>query len=47
MFTALHRLGKTVEFLRLPTEAHGALSGTPAHRLSARQAILDWFGRYL
>jgi dipeptidyl aminopeptidase/acylaminoacyl peptidase len=47
MFSALHRFGKTVELLRVPTENHGVLSGTPAHRLSVRQAILDWFEKYL
>jgi len=46
-FTALHRLGKSVEFVRVPTESHGVLNGSPRHRLSARQAILDWFGRFL
>ncbi|HUX86549.1 MAG TPA: S9 family peptidase [Chloroflexota bacterium] len=47
MFTALRRLGKTVEFLRLPSESHGALNGSPAHRLAGRQAIVDWFANYL
>jgi dipeptidyl aminopeptidase/acylaminoacyl peptidase len=47
MFTALARRGKTVELIRIPGESHGALSGTPAHRLVVRQAILDWFGKYL
>jgi dipeptidyl aminopeptidase/acylaminoacyl peptidase len=47
MFTALARRGKTVELIRIPTESHGALSGTPAHRLNVRQAILDWLGKYL
>jgi dipeptidyl aminopeptidase/acylaminoacyl peptidase len=47
MFSALHRLGKTVELLRVPTENHGLLSGSPAYRLSVRQAILDWLDRFL
>ena len=47
MFTALRRLGKTVEFLRVPGESHAVLNGSPSHRLAARQAILDWFERYL
>ena len=47
MFTALHRLGKTVELLRVPTESHGVLNGSPAHRIGARQAIVEWLGRFL
>ena len=47
MFTALHQLGKTVEFVRVPGEPHGVLSGSPAHRRAVREAILGWFGRYL
>jgi dipeptidyl aminopeptidase/acylaminoacyl peptidase len=47
MFTALLRRGKSVELIRIPGESHGALSGTPAHRLLVRQAILEWFGKYL
>jgi dipeptidyl aminopeptidase/acylaminoacyl peptidase len=47
MFTALLRRGKTVELIRIPGESHGSLSGTPTHRLVVRQAILDWFGKYL
>jgi dipeptidyl aminopeptidase/acylaminoacyl peptidase len=48
MFSALHQLGKTVELLRLPGEAHAALSaGSPSHRLDGRRAILEWLARYL
>lgn len=47
MFTTLRRQGKPVEFLRVPTESHGVLNGSPAHRLAVRQAILDWFAGYL
>jgi dipeptidyl aminopeptidase/acylaminoacyl peptidase len=47
IFTALLRLGQTVELLRVPGETHGVLSGTPVHRIVAREAILDWFRRYL
>lgn len=46
-FTALHHLGKTVEFLRVPEESHGVLSGSPAHQRAVRAAILEWFARYL
>jgi dipeptidyl aminopeptidase/acylaminoacyl peptidase len=47
MFTALHRLGKPVAFLRLPGESHSALNGTPVHRVDARRAIFDWFDEHL
>ncbi len=47
MFSVLRQLGRTVEFLRVPAENHGILNGSPAHRLAVRQAILDWFARYL
>ncbi|MGH2459750.1 MAG: S9 family peptidase [Chloroflexota bacterium] len=47
MFSALHRFGKTVEFLRVPTESHGVLSGSPVHRIAAREAIVEWLGQYL
>ncbi|HEX5414248.1 MAG TPA: S9 family peptidase, partial [Chloroflexota bacterium] len=47
MFTALHQLGKTVEFVRVPGEPHGVLNGSPAHRVATREAILGWFERYL
>jgi dipeptidyl aminopeptidase/acylaminoacyl peptidase len=48
MFSALHRLGRTVELLRIPGEAHGALgAGSPVHRIEARRVILEWLGRYL
>jgi dipeptidyl aminopeptidase/acylaminoacyl peptidase len=48
MFSALHRLGRTVELLRIPGESHGALgTGSPVHRIEARRVILEWLGRYL
>jgi dipeptidyl aminopeptidase/acylaminoacyl peptidase len=48
MFSALHRLGQTVELLRIPGEAHGALgAGSPVHRIEGRRVIQDWLGRYL
>jgi dipeptidyl aminopeptidase/acylaminoacyl peptidase len=47
MFAALHRLGKTVEFLRVPTESHGVLGGSSAHRVAGREAIVGWFTRLL
>lgn len=47
MFTALRRLGKEVEFIRLPRETHGALAGSPSHRIDARRAIQSYLARYL
>jgi dipeptidyl aminopeptidase/acylaminoacyl peptidase len=47
MFTALHRLGETVELVRVPQEPHGVLGGSAAHRVDVRRAILEWFERYL
>ncbi len=47
MFTALNRLGKVVELLRVPGESHAVLNGSPAHRIEVRRAILDWFRSYL
>ncbi|HEY3082007.1 MAG TPA: S9 family peptidase [Chloroflexota bacterium] len=48
MFSALHRLSQTVELLRIPGEAHGALAaGSPVHRIEARRVILEWLGRFL
>ena len=47
MFTALRCQGKEVELIRLPGESHGALSGSPVHRVEARRAILAYLGRHL
>ena len=40
-------LGKDVEMIRLPGETHGALSGSPVHRVEARRAILAYLERHL
>jgi dipeptidyl aminopeptidase/acylaminoacyl peptidase len=47
MFTALRRLGRDVELIRIPTESHGALQGSPVHRVEARRAIEAWLARHL
>ncbi len=48
LFTALKRLGQTVEFVRFPNESHGlSRNGSPKHRLERLQKITDWFGRWL
>ena len=47
-FTALTALGREVELLRVPREGH-VLPGdaSPVHRRLVREAIRDWFARYL
>jgi dipeptidyl aminopeptidase/acylaminoacyl peptidase len=47
-FTALRRLGKEVEFVRMPGSSHG-LSRNPDHQLREEYCIrvLDWFAKYL
>jgi dipeptidyl aminopeptidase/acylaminoacyl peptidase len=47
MFTALRRLGREVELIRIPTESHSALQGSPVHRVEARRAIEAWLARHL
>lgn len=47
MFTALKKLGKTTEFLRIPAEYHASLNGSPVHRVEVRRQILNWLARYL
>lgn len=48
LFTALKRLGRTVEFVRVPDESHGlSRSGKPAHRAERLRHILRWFETYL
>lgn len=45
MYTALMKLGRTVEFVTLPREEHGFRE--PNHQLDVVQRTLDWFDRYL
>jgi dipeptidyl aminopeptidase/acylaminoacyl peptidase len=48
LFTALKRLGRTAEFVRLPNESHGlSRTGAPKHRLERLRKITDWFGQHL
>jgi dipeptidyl aminopeptidase/acylaminoacyl peptidase len=47
VFSALNALGRTVELIRLPGESHGALAGSPVHRIEGRKAVLEWLDRYL
>lgn len=47
-FTALRKLGKTVEFVRFPDESHGlSRSGQPKHRIERLERLCGWFDRYL
>jgi dipeptidyl aminopeptidase/acylaminoacyl peptidase len=48
LFTALRILGREVEFVRFPGESHELTrSGSPFHRVTRFEILLDWFGRYL
>jgi len=45
MYQALKHLGKTVEFVRYPREAHGFRE--PNHRIDEFYRCLEWFNKYL
>jgi dipeptidyl aminopeptidase/acylaminoacyl peptidase len=48
LFTLLRLLGKEVEMLRFPAESHELTrAGSPLHRATRFEAVLDWFDRYL
>jgi len=48
LFTALKRLGKTVEMVRYPEESHGmSRTGKPKHRIERFKFMTEWFDRYL
>jgi dipeptidyl aminopeptidase/acylaminoacyl peptidase len=48
LFTTLRMLKREVEFVRFPGESHElSRSGSPFHRVTRFQIILDWFERYL
>jgi dipeptidyl aminopeptidase/acylaminoacyl peptidase len=48
LFTTLRLLKRDVEFVRFPGESHElSRSGSPFHRVTRFQIILDWFARYL
>ncbi len=48
LFTLLRLLGKEVEMLRFPAESHELTrSGSPQHRVTRFEAVLEWFDRYL
>jgi dipeptidyl aminopeptidase/acylaminoacyl peptidase len=48
LFTLLRLLGKDVELVRFPAESHELTrAGSPMHRVTRFEAVLEWFGRYL
>ncbi len=48
LFTLLRLLGKEVEMVRFPAESHELTrSGSPQHRVTRFEAVLEWFDRYL
>lgn len=48
LFAWLHRLGKTVRFVRFPNEGHElSRSGEPQHRVRRLQEMVDWWNRYV
>ena len=48
LFTILRLLGREVEFVRFPAESHELTrSGSPFHRVTRLEIVLDWFARYL
>ena len=48
LFTLLRLLGKDVEMLRFPAESHELTrAGSPQHRVTRFEAVLEWFDRYL
>jgi dipeptidyl aminopeptidase/acylaminoacyl peptidase len=48
LFVALRMLGRTPEFVRFPGESHElSRSGSPQHRTTRLEILLDFFGRHL
>ena len=48
LFTILRLLGREVEFVRFPAERHElSRSGSPFHRVTRFEIVLEWFDRYL
>jgi dipeptidyl aminopeptidase/acylaminoacyl peptidase len=48
LFTLLRLLGKDVEMVRFPAESHElSRAGSPIHRVSRFETILEWFDRHL
>jgi dipeptidyl aminopeptidase/acylaminoacyl peptidase len=48
LFMWLHRMGKTVNFIRFPREGHELTrSGEPTHRMRHTQETLQWWNKHL
>ena len=48
LFTILRLLDREVEFVRFPAESHELTrSGSPFHRVTRLEIVVDWFDRYL
>jgi len=48
LFTILRLLDREVEFVRFPAESHElSRSGSPFHRVTRLEIVVDWFDRYL
>jgi dipeptidyl aminopeptidase/acylaminoacyl peptidase len=48
LFITLRLMRKPVEMVRFPAESHElSRSGSPLHRVTRFETILDWFGRHL
>jgi dipeptidyl aminopeptidase/acylaminoacyl peptidase len=48
LFTILRLLDRDVEFVRFPAESHElSRSGSPFHRVTRLEIVVDWFDRYL
>jgi dipeptidyl aminopeptidase/acylaminoacyl peptidase len=48
LFITLRLLRKPVEMVRFPGESHElSRSGSPIHRVTRFETMLDWFGQYL
>jgi dipeptidyl aminopeptidase/acylaminoacyl peptidase len=48
VFISLKKLGRDVEFVRIPDENHNlSRSGKPKHRIERLEHIIGWFDRYL
>ncbi|MFM8594697.1 MAG: alpha/beta hydrolase family protein, partial [Chloroflexota bacterium] len=48
LFTALKRLGRTTQFVRIPEEDHNlSRTGKPSRRLARLHHLVGWFEHYL
>ena len=48
LFAVLRSLKRPVRFMRVPDESHELTrAGSPQHRVTRFEAVLEWFDRYL